>query len=57
MSGWLIAIGMMLVTVAALVVLGKAPRKSWEAIAAALVFGLAGFSYQARPDLGGVRNC
>ena len=53
MSGWLIAIGMTLVTVAALVVLGKAPRKSWEAIAAALVFGLAGFSYQARPDLGG----
>ena len=53
MSGWLIAIVLMIIAMAALIVLGKAPRKSWEAIAAALVFGLAGFAYQARPDLAG----
>lgn len=51
MTGWLSAIALTLVALAALIVLGKAPRKSWEAIAAALVFGLAGFAYQARPDL------
>ena len=53
MTGWLIAIVLTVVALAALIVLGKAPRKSWEAIAAALVFGLAGFAYQARPDLPG----
>ena len=53
MTGWLIAIVLTIAALAALIVLGKAPRKSWEAIAAALVFGLAGFAYQARPDLAG----
>ena len=53
MTGWLIAIVLTIIALAALIVLGKAPRKSWEAIAAALVFGLAGFAYQARPDLAG----
>ena len=53
MTIWLIAIALTLAVLAALIVLGKAPRKSWEAIAAALVFGLAGFAYQARPDLRG----
>ena len=53
MTGWIIAIGLTLAALAAMIVLGKAPRKSWEAIAAALVFGLAGFAYQARPDLAG----
>ena len=51
MTGWLIAIVLTIIALAALIVLGKAPRKSWEAIAAALVFGLAGFAYQARPEL------
>lgn len=53
MTIWLIAIALTLAVLAALIVLGKAPRRSWEAIAAALVFGLAGFAYQARPDLRG----
>ena len=44
MTGWLIAIVLTIIALAALIVLGKAPRKSWEAIAAALVFGLAGFA-------------
>ena len=51
MTGWLSAIALTLAALAALIVLGKAPRKSWEAIAAALVLGLAGFAYQARPDV------
>ena len=53
MSGWIIAIVLTGAALAALIVVGKAPRKSWEAIAAALVFGLAGFAYQARPELAG----
>ena len=53
MSGWIIAIALLLASLAALLWLGKAPRKSWEAIVAALVYGLAGFAYQARPDLAG----
>lgn len=53
MSGWVIATALTVAALAALIALGKAPRKSWEAIAAALVFGLAGFAYQARPELSG----
>ena len=53
MSGWVVATVLTVTALAALIVLGKAPRKSWEAIAAALLFGLAGFAYQARPDLNG----
>ena len=53
MSGWLIAIALTIAALAALIGLGKVPRKSWEAIAAALVFGLAGFAYQAQPNLAG----
>ena len=53
MNGWIIAIVLTMAALAALIVVAKAPRKSWEAIAAALVFGLAGFAYQARPNLMG----
>ena len=53
MTSWVFAIALTIAALGVLIVLGKAPRKSWEAIAAALVFGLAGFAYQARPDLGG----
>ena len=53
MNGWAVAVILTLAALAALIVVAKAPRKSWEAIAAALVFGLAGFAYQARPDLHG----
>lgn len=31
----------------------RAPRRSWEAIAAALLLGLAGYAFQANPDLAG----
>ena len=53
MSGWIVPILLALSALAALIVLGKAPRKSWEALAAALVFGFIGFFWQARPELPG----
>jgi cytochrome c-type biogenesis protein CcmH len=31
----------------------RAPRRTWEAIASALVFGLAGYTMQGSPDLAG----
>lgn len=53
MSGWIVAVLLVVLALAALIVLGKAPRRSWEALAAALVIGLVGFQLQARPDLPG----
>lgn len=53
MSGWIVPILLALAVLAALIVLGRAPRKSWEALAAALVFGFIGFFWQARPELPG----
>lgn len=51
--GWQIVGALALATLASLIVLFKAPRRTWEALAAALVFGLAGFAMQARTDLPG----
>lgn len=51
--GWVLAIGLAAIALLVLATLFKAPRGSWEAIAAALVFGLAGFAWQGRPDLAG----
>ncbi len=51
--GWIVAIGLALAALAAMVALFKVPRKTWEAIAAALVFGLAGFALQASPGQSG----
>lgn len=51
--GWVLAIGLAVVAFLALVAVSKVPRGGWEAIAAALVFGLAGFAWQGRPDLAG----
>ena len=48
--GWAIAIALAVLALAALIRLGRAPRGAWEAVAAALVFGLAGFAFQAHPD-------
>lgn len=49
MSGWIIAILLSLATLAGLVVLGKLPRPTWEAVAAAVILALAGYAYQGRP--------
>ena len=50
MTVWIIVIGLALAAFAVIAFGFKAPRKGWEAIAAALVLGLAGFAYQARPE-------
>lgn len=47
--GWMIALGLALAAFAALVLAFKAPRRGWEAIGAALLLGIAGFAWQARP--------
>lgn len=51
--GWVIAIGLVLAVVAALL-LARVPRMAWEVIAAALLFGLAGYAWQGNPELPGV---
>lgn len=51
--GWVLTVGLAAATFLTFALLFKAPRGSWEAIAAALVFGLAGFAWQGRPDLAG----
>ena len=47
---WPVVVILAVAAFAALAVLFKAPRRSWEAIAAALIFGLAGFAFQGRPE-------
>lgn len=51
--GWVLVIAMAAAAFGLLVLVLKAPRRSWEALAAALIFGLAGFALQGRPDLAG----
>lgn len=51
--GWVVAILLAFGAFGAFILLFKAPRRTWEALAAALVFGLAGFALQARPELQG----
>lgn len=46
---WLVVILLGAAAFALMVVLFKAPRSGWEAIGAALMFGAAGFAWQARP--------
>ena len=47
---WALAIALAALALTATIWFGRAPRAAWEVIAAALVFGLAGFAVQARPD-------
>ena len=50
---WILAMALAVLALGALIWLGRAPRAAWEVIAAALVFGLAGFALQARPGQSG----
>lgn len=50
---WLQAIALAVITFAVLAFVLKAPRSGWEAIGAALLFGIAGYGLQARPGLEG----
>ena len=47
---WALVIALAALALVAMIWLGRAPRAAWEVIAAALVFGLAGFAFQARPE-------
>lgn len=51
--GWVIAIGLSLAIMAALLI-ARLPRLAWELTGAALLFGLAGYAWQGNPDLPGV---
>lgn len=48
--GWVIVLGMALVTGGALWRWGRLPRAAFEAVAAALLLGLAGYALQGSPD-------
>ena len=48
--GWIVAGALAAAALLLLIVVLKAPRRTWEALAAALVFGLAGFARQASTD-------
>ena len=50
---WLIAALLAVASFVAIALMLKAPRGGWEAIAAALVFGIAGYALQATPSLPG----
>lgn len=47
--GWLIVLGLVAITGAALWKWGKLPRSAFEPVAAALLLGLAGYALQGRP--------
>jgi cytochrome c-type biogenesis protein CcmH/NrfG len=48
--GWIIVLGLALVSGLALWRWGKLPRAAFEAVAAALLLGLAGYALQGHPD-------
>lgn len=48
--GWVIVLGLALIVGVALWRWGKLPRSAFEAVAAALLLGLAGYALQGRPD-------
>ena len=46
---WVVTLALAVLSFVALAFVLKAPRKGWEAIGAALLLGIAGFAWQARP--------
>jgi cytochrome c-type biogenesis protein CcmH len=52
--GWLILLAMIIALFGALVFLGKLPRTAFELTGAALLFGVAGYAWQANPGMAGV---
>lgn len=53
MTGWIIAFGLAVSLMLALVLVGRLPRTAWEITAAALLLGLAGYAWQGHPGLAG----
>lgn len=50
---WVLAVGLALAAFVFAAFVLKAPRRGWEAIASALVLGIAGYALQAHPSLPG----
>jgi cytochrome c-type biogenesis protein CcmH len=50
MTSWILALGLALASLAAMVLLFRLPRAAISAIAAALMLGLAGYAFQGEPD-------
>jgi cytochrome c-type biogenesis protein CcmH len=50
---WIVVAILVVLTLGLMIWLGKLPRQTWEAAAAALVLGLVGYAVQGLPDLGG----
>lgn len=53
MTGWIIAVGLSIALMLALMFIGRIPRAAWEITAAALLLGLAGYAWQGNPGLAG----
>ncbi|WP_070152673.1 tetratricopeptide repeat protein [Sphingobium phenoxybenzoativorans] len=53
MMGWAIVLGLLGVSLAGIIGIGRLPRATWELVAAALILGLAGYAWQGRPNLAG----
>nr|WP_087575809.1 cytochrome C biosynthesis protein [Sphingomonas sp. CDS-1] len=53
MMGWVIAAGLAILALGALIVVGRLPRQAYEIAAAAVLLGLAGYAWQGRPGLAG----
>lgn len=51
--GWILAIGLAAAAFAIAAFVLRAPRRGWEAIASALVLGIAGYALQAHPGQAG----
>lgn len=51
--GWVLAGVVAIIGFVVIVFVMKAPRRSWEAVAAALLLGLLGYAMQANPSLSG----
>ncbi len=53
MTGWIMAVGLAIVTMLALFFVGRVPRRAREITVAALLLGLAGYAWQGNPGLAG----
>ncbi|WP_340266767.1 tetratricopeptide repeat protein [Sphingobium mellinum] len=53
MMGWVIAFGLAVPLMLALVFVGRIPRAAWEITGAAFLLGLAGYAWQGHPGLAG----
>ncbi len=51
MMVWVVAIALAIVSFAVAALVFRLPRATWASLAAALVFGLAGYTMQASPDI------